>query len=71
MRNESLSEDWPGVLCRQVYHYESLGSNRAGDQGRWELGVMELYEGAESILSAEKVVDVIRGNTRTHSLHTK
>ena len=30
---------------------------------------MELYEGAESILSAEKVVDVIRGNTRTHSLH--
>ena len=28
---------------------------------------MELYEGAESILSAEKVVDVIRGNTRRPS----
>ena len=28
---------------------------------------MELYEGAESILSAEKVVDVIRGNTQRPS----
>ncbi len=46
------SENWV------VYHYWSLER-----KGRWELGVIELYEGAESILSAEKVVDVIRGAT--------
>ena len=46
------SENWV------VYHYWSLER-----KGRWELGVIELYEGAESVLSAEKVVDVIRGTT--------
>ena len=32
---------------------------------RWELGVLELYDSAESILGIEKIVNVLRGTTES------
>jgi hypothetical protein len=59
-RHKNAQGPVSAVLCENwaVYHYWSL--ERAG---RWELGVVELYEGSESILGVEKVVNVFRGST--------
>ena len=62
------------VLCENwvVYHYFSGGDSKAALTGqkvapryRWELGVIELYESAESVLGIEKIVNVFRGTTES------